>query len=86
VLLGADDESTALAGYERTRLSELAEIFELTCELVTYPPVPEFVELTRRLGGAIDAAAALLAARTVPGAVDTFQTTASMRRGNPTTR
>jgi 2-polyprenyl-6-methoxyphenol hydroxylase-like FAD-dependent oxidoreductase len=67
-LSGADEESAALAAYEQTRLREIAEIFDLTCALVQYPPLPTLVELNKRLGAAIDAEAAALAARPIPGA------------------
>ena len=46
-------------------------IFDITCELATFPGVPErFVELQRQLAGAIDDQAAELAARpSLAGAV-----------------
>ena len=44
-----------------------AEIFEITCRLAAYPPVPTFVELQKQLSAAIDNEAAALAARPVPG-------------------
>jgi flavin-dependent dehydrogenase len=66
-LRGDEDEATALAGYERRRDEALREIFEITCALVRYPPVPDFVALTRQLGGAIDTEAAALAALPIPG-------------------
>ena len=50
-LRGEADEAAALAGYQRRRDEALREIFDLTCALVAYPPVPEFVELQRRLSG-----------------------------------
>jgi len=68
VLRDHADESAALATYEQARLGEIAEIFDLTCALVHYPPLPTFVELNKRLGAAIDAEAAALAARPIPGA------------------
>ena len=68
-LTGAAEEREALDGYEQARLRESAEIFDLTCALAKYPPVATFIELNRRLGAAIDAEAAALAARPVPGAV-----------------
>ena len=67
-LTGAVEEREALAGYEQARLRESAEIFDLTCALAQYPPVSTFIELNKRLGSAIDAEAAALAARPVPGA------------------
>jgi 2-polyprenyl-6-methoxyphenol hydroxylase-like FAD-dependent oxidoreductase len=67
VLRGDVDESTALAGYQRRRDRSLREIFELTCAMAQYPPVPEFVELQKQLGRAIDVEAAELAALSFPG-------------------
>jgi 2-polyprenyl-6-methoxyphenol hydroxylase-like FAD-dependent oxidoreductase len=67
-LTGAVEEREALAGYEQARLRESAEIFDLTCALAQYPPVSTFIELNKRLSSAIDAEAAALAARPVPGA------------------
>jgi flavin-dependent dehydrogenase len=64
---GDTDESTALAGYQRRRDRALREVFELTCALAAYPPVPEFVDLQRQLSRAIDTEAAEVAARPVPG-------------------
>jgi 2-polyprenyl-6-methoxyphenol hydroxylase-like FAD-dependent oxidoreductase len=66
-LRGRTDEVTALGGFEAARDEALGEVFDLTCALGTFPPVPEFVELMRRLGRAIDAEAATLAGRPVPG-------------------
>ena len=57
----------ALAGYQQQRDQALREIFEITCALAAYPPVPEFVELQKQLSAAIDAEAAALAARPIPG-------------------
>jgi 2-polyprenyl-6-methoxyphenol hydroxylase-like FAD-dependent oxidoreductase len=67
-LRGSAEEPAALACYERARRRELTEIFDLTCALAAYPPVPEFTELNKRLGAAIDAEAQALAARPLPGA------------------
>jgi 2-polyprenyl-6-methoxyphenol hydroxylase-like FAD-dependent oxidoreductase len=67
ILCGVTDESTALAGYQRNRDRGLRDVFDLTCRLASYPPVPAFVELQKQLGMAIDAEAAELAARPVPG-------------------
>ena len=39
----------------------------ITAALSSYPPVPEFTDLMRRLSVAIDAEAAALAARPIPG-------------------
>ena len=66
-LRGEADEGTALAGYQHRRDSALREVFDLTCALAAYPPVPEFVELQKQLSKAIDIEAAELAAGPVPG-------------------
>jgi 2-polyprenyl-6-methoxyphenol hydroxylase-like FAD-dependent oxidoreductase len=63
VLRGRADESTDLAAYQRQRDRALREVFELTCALAAYPPVPEFVELQKQLSRALDAEAGELAAR-----------------------
>lgn len=65
-LCGDTDESTALAGYQRHRDRALRDVFDLTCRLASYPPVPAFVELQKQLGVALDAEAAELAAHPVP--------------------
>jgi flavin-dependent dehydrogenase len=61
------DDAIALAEYQRQRDLALREIFDITCAMAAYPPVPEFVELTRLLGRAVDTEAAALAAQPVPG-------------------
>jgi flavin-dependent dehydrogenase len=61
------EEAAALAAYQQQRDQALREIFELTCRLSAYPPMPAFVELQKQLGGAIDTQAAALAARPIPG-------------------
>jgi flavin-dependent dehydrogenase len=66
-LCGAAEEAAALAGYQHQRDQALREIFELTCRLAAYPPVPTFVQLQKQLGAAIDKQAAALAARPIPG-------------------
>jgi flavin-dependent dehydrogenase len=66
-LRNATDEATALAGYQQQRDRALAEIFEITCRLAAYPPVPTFIALQKQLSAAIDREAAALAARPVPG-------------------
>jgi flavin-dependent dehydrogenase len=66
-LRGEVHETTALAGYQRQRDDSLREIFDVTCALASYPPVAEFVALQKRLSRAIEAEAAALAARPVPG-------------------
>jgi flavin-dependent dehydrogenase len=67
VLRGDAEEDAALARYQQQRDQALREIFEITCRLSAYPPVPRFVELQKQLGAAIDQQAAALAARPVPG-------------------
>lgn len=66
-LRGEVDEPTALAGYQRRRDEALREIFAITCALASYPSTPEFVALQKALSPAIEAEAAALAARPVPG-------------------
>ena len=66
VLCGERDELGALAGYQRCRDVASQEIFDLTCALADYPAVPEFIELQKELGHAIDRDAAALAARPNP--------------------
>jgi flavin-dependent dehydrogenase len=65
--LAGAEEATALARYQQQRDQALREVFEITCRLSAYPPVPAFVELQKQLGAAIDRQAATLAARPVPG-------------------
>jgi flavin-dependent dehydrogenase len=66
-LNGDGEEVTALSAYQQHRDQALREIFEITCRLAAYPPVPTFVELQKQLSAAIDKDAAALAARPVPG-------------------
>jgi flavin-dependent dehydrogenase len=63
----AGEEEAALARYQQQRDQALREIFELTCRLAAYPPVPTFIGLQKQLSAAIDREAAALAARPVPG-------------------
>ena len=65
--LGTAEETTALGGYQQQRDQALREIFEITCSLAAYPPVPTFIDLQKQLAAAIDKEAAALAARPVPG-------------------
>jgi 2-polyprenyl-6-methoxyphenol hydroxylase-like FAD-dependent oxidoreductase len=53
----------ALAGYGRERDAARREIFDITCALSLFPPVPEFQDLQRRLSAAIEAEACALADR-----------------------
>jgi flavin-dependent dehydrogenase len=63
----AAQEAAAMAHYQQQRDQALREIFEITCRLAAYPPVPAFIELQKQLSAAIDTQAAALAARPVPG-------------------
>jgi len=63
VLRGEVDETVALAGYHELRDRLLREVFDITCELVTFPPAARFVELQKQLSAAIETQAAVLAAR-----------------------
>jgi len=66
--LRADAEETAaLARYQQQRDQALREIFEITCRLAAYPPVPTFIDLQKQLGAAIDKEAMALTARPIPG-------------------
>ena len=67
VLSAGAEESTALARYQQQRNQALGEIFDITCRLAAYPPVPAFTGLQKQLSAAIDKQAAALAARPVPG-------------------
>jgi flavin-dependent dehydrogenase len=66
-LRGELEESVALSGYQAERDRSLREIFDVTCALADYPPVPTFVALQKQLSEAIDVEAAEVAARPVPG-------------------
>jgi 2-polyprenyl-6-methoxyphenol hydroxylase-like FAD-dependent oxidoreductase len=66
-LSGRAEDLVALASFEAARNAALREVFDLTCALSAYPPGPEFTELMRQLGRAIDTEAATMAARPVPG-------------------
>jgi flavin-dependent dehydrogenase len=57
------DEGVALRGYARTRDRMARRIFDITCELGTFPGVERFVGLQRELAAAIDDQAAELSAR-----------------------
>src|SRR5262245_14745607 len=61
-LRGDAPEDTALASYQRRRDAALRDIFEITCALAGYPPVPQFVDLQKQLSAAIDAEAVMVAA------------------------
>ena len=60
------EETAALALYQRRRDQELREIFDITCRLAAYPPVPAFIELQKQLSAALDKQAKVLAARPDP--------------------
>ena len=59
-------ETSALDFYRAARNEQLREIFEITCELTTFPPADRFIELQKQLGVAIDTQASTLAARPLP--------------------
>src|SRR5215472_6267954 len=66
--LGAGAEETAaLALYQQQRDQALREIFDITCRLSSYPPVPAFIEFQKQLSAANDKEAAALASWPVPG-------------------
>ena len=67
VLSAGAEESLALASYQQQRDQALREIFDITCRLAAYPPVPAFTGLQKQLSAAIDKQAAALAAQPVPG-------------------
>jgi flavin-dependent dehydrogenase len=58
--LPADDGRAALAWYHRERDRMLREVFEITCELATFPPIDRFLELQRQLAVAIETQSAEL--------------------------
>ena len=66
MLCGDADEWPALASYRFERDEQLREIFEITCELTTYPSPDRFMELQKQLGLAVDTQAAILAACPTP--------------------
>lgn len=63
VLSGDADEADALSGYHAERDAQLREVFEITNELTTFPATHRFIELQKQLSVAMDAQAAVLAAR-----------------------
>jgi flavin-dependent dehydrogenase len=64
-LRGRADEQAALGAYQQHRDAALADIFDLTCALGAFPPVPEFIDLMGRLGRAVDVEADSLATRPI---------------------
>src|SRR5436190_12008553 len=60
-LRGEQDDDAALSAYDAERRRALEPIFDVTCALAAYPPVPEFIELQRRLSTLIDTEAQWLA-------------------------
>jgi 2-polyprenyl-6-methoxyphenol hydroxylase-like FAD-dependent oxidoreductase len=80
-LRGDTDELSALCGYQRSRDHALREIFDITSALSTYPPVPAFTDLMRRLSAAIDVEASDLAARPVPATMSVSRCTPPGERG-----
>ena len=59
-------ETAALTAYGRDRDRMARPIFDLTCELATFPGPERFIELQRLLAVAIDDQAGELAARPSP--------------------
>jgi 2-polyprenyl-6-methoxyphenol hydroxylase-like FAD-dependent oxidoreductase len=62
-LRGDEDDDAALARYARTRDRDAAEIFDLTCQLSSYPSRERFTALQKQLSAAIEAEAQMLAHR-----------------------
>jgi flavin-dependent dehydrogenase len=60
---GATSEQEAMQRYDGARTLAIREIFAITQELTTFPGVPRFTALQRRLSQAIDREALELAAR-----------------------
>jgi len=58
---------TALALYQQQRDQALREIFEITCRLAAFPPVPAFIELQKQLSAANDKEATALASWPILG-------------------
>lgn len=73
-LRGVAEEQVALARYQLRRDDALRDIFDLTCALARYPPVPEFVDLQKQLSTAIDVEAAAVAARPLTGSPELART------------
>ncbi|MEO3860971.1 FAD-dependent monooxygenase [Acrocarpospora sp. B8E8] len=82
-LRGELAETAALAGYAGQRDTALREIFELTCAMAAYPPVPTFTELHKRIGRAIETEATALAARRLPGRPTPASTHPAATHPNP---
>ena len=56
-------EAEALTEYHQLRDLLLREVFDITCELATFPPAGRFIELQKQLSAAIETQASVLAAR-----------------------
>jgi flavin-dependent dehydrogenase len=69
VLVGLDDEPEALRAYHDQRDRMLRDVFDLTCEMSTFPDRRRFVALHKQLAVAIDEHAEHLANRPLPAAV-----------------
>ncbi len=67
LLRGDAGEDEALRDYASRRDEALRPVLDITSRLAAYPPVDQFLELQKQLGAAMDAEAAALAARPVPG-------------------
>jgi 2-polyprenyl-6-methoxyphenol hydroxylase-like FAD-dependent oxidoreductase len=63
VLRGRAHEAVALTEYHQLRDLLLREVFDITCELATFPSAARFVELQKQLSAAIEMQASFLAAR-----------------------
>ncbi len=59
-------EARELDRYAAERDQHVAELFDLTCRLATFPPIDEFVRLQKRLSIVIDEEARMLAALPCP--------------------
>lgn len=57
------NDDAALAAYDAERRRALLPIFDVTCAMADYPPMPELIELQRSLGTRIDEEARWLAAQ-----------------------
>jgi 2-polyprenyl-6-methoxyphenol hydroxylase-like FAD-dependent oxidoreductase len=67
VLRGVEPEAVAMTAYADARDAAVGEVFALTRALGAFPAPEEFERGLLRLGGVLDAEAADLAARPVPG-------------------
>lgn len=61
-LAGTLSDSEARLRYERSRIRALTPLFDVTCQMAAFPPVPRFVELQKQLSALIESEATALAA------------------------